>query len=101
MGYPTLTDTRGEINVEKRPKSDITIGIDLGTTCSCVGIWKDGGVKIIENKQGWKTMPSFVAFKGNDRIIGDSAKSGMISNSKNTVFDAKRLIGRKFSDPIV
>ena len=76
----------------------VCIGIDLGTTYSCVSIWQNNNAEIIANDQGNRTTPSYVSFSGEERQIGAAAKSQSAQNAKNTVFDAKRLIGRKFKD---
>jgi len=79
----------------------IAVGIDLGTTFSVVAVWLNGKIEIVVNELGNRTTPSFVAFTPTEHLVGDAAKNQMVSNNKNTIFDAKRFIGREMTDESV
>ena len=85
-------------DLQRLTNASLVIGIDLGTTYSCVGIMKGGKVEILVNDQGNRITPSYVAFTDEERLVGDAAKNQYAANPHRTIFDIKRLIGRKFAD---
>jgi heat shock protein 1/8 len=90
-------DNPATSSTEPRP----VIGIDLGTTYSCVGIWQNDRVEIIASDSGARTVPSMVTFTDTERLIGDASKSAAAAYPRSTIFDAKRMIGREFTDPVL
>ena len=82
-------------------RKDPWIGIDLGTTNSCIGIWRENQVQIIQNDMGLNITPSYVAFRDEQRLVGQPAKDQAARNPTNTVYDAKRLIGRRYDEDVV